>query len=178
GALLALQGQHAVIEQNLDVLFLEAGHLGRHLDLLLAVGDLDARPASAPEGGEPAERRQTAVKAAENIVEQAVHLAMQRQEGVAIVIAENAWKLVAVVAAPGDQITYAHRFSPFMSSWCAFLQSSAASRTRTSGSWEHHRGLLRRPALRPRSCAAPPSAWPLRCRCRSGAASSLRESRA
>src|SRR5690606_26696129 len=61
-------------------------------------------------GREPAERRQAAVEAAQDVVEQTVHLAVQRQERVAV--AEDGGGPVAVVAAPGNQIAYAHCLSP------------------------------------------------------------------
>src|SRR3954454_24678619 len=78
------------------------------------------------------------IKAAEDVVEQPVHLTLQRQERVAVVIAGDRRNLVAVVAVPGDQITYAHCLSPFMSSWPAIGKASPG----VGRPGDHRRGLL------------------------------------
>ena len=86
GAFLALQRQHAVIEQDLDVLFLQAGNFGRDPDLLVIVGNLDARPVPAITR-RPANGRQAAVESTENFLEQTVDIPVQRQERIALAVA-------------------------------------------------------------------------------------------
>src|SRR5690606_14703773 len=107
GALLSPERQHAVIERDLDILFLDTRNLGCYGDLLVVIGNLDARPA-ATECGKTAKSRQARAKAPESVVEQPVHLAMQRKERIAIALAENSRGLVAGVAAPWNQITHIH----------------------------------------------------------------------
>src|SRR5690606_3088048 len=98
----------------LDILFIKARHLGCHLDVLFAVRNLDARPASRESGGAP-DGWQAGTEAAKYIVEQPVHLTMQREERVTIAVAKEARNPVAVVSAPWNQVTDAHLFSPLRS---------------------------------------------------------------
>jgi uncharacterized protein YndB with AHSA1/START domain len=64
------------------------GYFGGDANFLLTVGNLDARPAPAI-GGEARQRRQFPVETPEDIVEQAVYLAVQRQKRITFVIANK-----------------------------------------------------------------------------------------
>src|SRR5690554_6270745 len=111
-AFLAPERQHTVVEQDFNILLLKARHFGGHCDILFAVRNFDAGPAAA-KSRDAAQGRQAGAEPAESVVEQPVHLSVQRQEGVALAIAKNARSLVGIVPAPRDQITDTHFISPF-----------------------------------------------------------------
>jgi len=73
--LFAFQSQHAIAQRDVDVLFIESRQFGNDLYLLVVFADFDIRQA-----GRPAIALQRFVEVVEEIVEQPVQLAMQRQE--------------------------------------------------------------------------------------------------
>ena len=42
------------------------------------------------------------IGAAENVIEQTIRAATERQEGITVVIGQETWNLVAIVAVPND----------------------------------------------------------------------------
>jgi hypothetical protein len=68
---------------------MSSGDLSRQYDLLVGLGDLDIRLGRA-ERRKRAERWQATVKPAEGVVEQLVHLSMQREERIAITVTKVA----------------------------------------------------------------------------------------
>src|SRR6185437_8601347 len=80
---------------------------GRHGHFLIGLGDVELGPLTTRR------HRQTHVESAEEVVEHAIHFAMQGQEGAAIVVAIDRGGPV-VAAPPGNEITHTHRWSPFI----------------------------------------------------------------
>ena len=81
--LLAPDGEHVVVEADIDVLLADAGQLRRDADLLVRLRHVHA---GIDEGADVAlalaAGRGGQTGAAEDIVEEAVHLAMKREEGI------------------------------------------------------------------------------------------------
>src|SRR5690349_14886894 len=98
------------MQRHLDVLPVEPGELrdDLHLLLRLRLADIDMRPAAGPaEAG-----RQRQVEAAEEIVEEPVHLAMEREERAVLVLEPGRRRRTA--AAPRNEITHGHASPPFI----------------------------------------------------------------
>src|SRR5690606_2532351 len=109
GPLLALDGERAIRQLNLDIFFLEARKLGRDPHLFVVLAHLDARP--RPDAVEHAVEAEGAeLEPTKDVVEQAVHLTMQSQEGRAFL---SALHRNATAAVPGNEISHAHVVSPF-----------------------------------------------------------------
>jgi hypothetical protein len=125
GPLLAADGQHAVVDGELDVLLVKAGQLGGHLPGVVGLVHLQARPAGRHQG--------RGVEAAEDVVEQAVHLLVQPheraelgREAAGVTVAE---RKALVLAAPRDKVTKSHHCAPS-------LRVGSSGRIRPdAGSW-------------------------------------------
>src|SRR5579859_5243013 len=103
---LAAQNEHAVLHEDFDILLIHAGKLGADAILGLGVLDLDLRPAAAtaPQGRD--------IEAAEDIVEQSIHLAMQGEHRM-LAGGRNRGSVPFRVAVPGYKITHVHDNPPF-----------------------------------------------------------------
>ena len=86
---------------DLDVLLFEPRDFGDDPHMIVSLADLDMWPTTRPA---PGQHRQ--VEAAREVIEDAVHFAVQRQERIGI-LARRRSRQVSV-ATPRDQISHAH----------------------------------------------------------------------
>src|SRR5215217_3520479 len=117
GLRLAADGEHVVVDEELDVFLIHAGELGRDADLAIRGVHLEARPAPAPcarPACGPVERCGRArVEAVEDIVEESVHFAMELEERANLVALHGAGD-AGTAAAPGNEIFDSHGILLFM----------------------------------------------------------------
>src|SRR5690606_26923640 len=74
---LALDGENAVRERHVDVLLVDAGHIGGNLDLLVGLADINLRYHLAAAVAPEAATRPEAAKVPHEIFEQAVDLPVE-----------------------------------------------------------------------------------------------------
>lgn len=102
--------QGAVIEQEFDILFLEAGKLGRDLNLLVGFGHFDLRPIHRRQAL-AASKQRGRVEAAKCFLQQPVHLTLERGETAQPIFPKQVGDLRGA-SRPRYKITHIHDFSP------------------------------------------------------------------